>query len=147
MKSDCPECGAPISRENNCSDRFYRFLALEMDDPEYSAVHHLTVAAYMLQHPSRLSLRGWQAMRQLLSLALDQGLNPETLRARIQTKVDSRSRSWSLVKGPQLELPEGFSWSLTILSVDDSVPAQYRLDIERWARQALADTRRILLED
>ena len=33
--------------------------SLEYVDPAYGAVHHLTVAAYMLQHSSQLSREGW----------------------------------------------------------------------------------------
>ena len=139
MQSACPECGAPETADDNCTDRFYRFLAIEMNDPEYGAVHHLTVVAYMLQHPSRLSSRGWQAMWDVLSQALDQELSPQALRARMREEAANQRRTWSLVKGPRLRVPPGFTWTSTILSVDDSTPAQYRRDIERWARQALAD--------
>jgi hypothetical protein len=146
-ESQCPECGAPITEEDNCTDRFYRFLILEFSDPEYGAVHHLTVAAYMLQHPSRLSRKGWQEMRALLSQFLDQGLSPQAQRARMRAEVDSGRRTWSLMKGPRLQLPAGYAWSLTILSVVESDAAQYRLDIERWARQALRDAAGIRLEE
>lgn len=139
MTSYCPDCGAPINEEDSCTNRFYRFLAPELADAEYGVVHHLTVAAYMLQHPNRLSKRGWQAMRELLAQALDPGLTPEALRAKMRSEVDSGRRSWSLVKGPRPQPPAGSTWSLTILSVDETNPAQYRAGIEQWARQALID--------
>jgi hypothetical protein len=146
----CPECGAlsgaPGTEEDSCTDRFHRFLILEFGDPEYGAVHHLTVATYMLQHPSRLSRKGWLEMRALLARFLEEGISPQAMRAEMRAEVDRGQRTWSLVKGPRMELPEGFSWSLTILSVDDRNAAQYRLDVERWARQALADAAAIRVD-
>jgi hypothetical protein len=142
----CPECGAPVTEKYSCTEHFHRFLILEFSDPEYGAVHHLTVAAYMLQHPSRLSRRGWQEMRDLLSRFLDEGITPQAMPADLRAEVDSGQRTWSLVKGPRTELPEGFTWTLTILSVDESGAAQYRLGIERWARQALDDAKTIRID-
>jgi hypothetical protein len=139
----CPECGAPVTEKYSCTEHFHRFLILEFSDPEYGAVHHLTVAAYMLQHPSRLSRSGWLGMRALLSRFLEEGIDPQSVRAEMRAEVDSSQRTWSLVKGPRMELPENFSWSITILSVNESDAAQYRLGIERWARQALNDAAKI----
>ncbi len=48
----CPECGAPDSA---CEARFHELLALEFEEAGYGAVHHLTVATYMLQHSSKLT--------------------------------------------------------------------------------------------
>lgn len=50
MPDTCQECGALCTVENNCVERFQRYMALEMTDAAYGEVHHLTVAAYMLQH-------------------------------------------------------------------------------------------------
>lgn len=53
---NCSECGAA---DNLCKSRFDEFLALEFSDMGYGTVHNLTVAAYMIQHSSKLSLEGW----------------------------------------------------------------------------------------
>ena len=143
MTEFCPECGAIWSEEDNCTARFQRFMALEMTDSAYWAVHHLTVAAYMLQHPRQLSLRGWQEMRNLLKRCVVEGVSPAAIRAQNRKIMDSVKREWSLKKGPRLQLPADFSWTLTILSVDDSTSEQYRQDIERWARQALEEALQI----
>lgn len=143
MTSTCAECGAPWTAEDNCEEQFHRFLVLEFTDPDYGAVHHLTVAAYMLQHPSRLSLKGWQAIRELLGQFVEDGVSPAEVRTRRQKSVDNRHRLWSFKKGPRLQLPSAFAWTQTILSIDDATAAQYRENIEQWARQTLADVARI----
>lgn len=139
MPDRCPECGAPWTAEDNCTTRFHHFMALEMTNADYGVVHHLTVAAYMLQHPSQLSQRGWLEERALLKQFLVDGLSPAAVRAQHRHELDSGKRDWSLKKIPCLELPPTFSWALTILSVDDSTPERYRRDIEIWARQVLQD--------
>lgn len=136
MQEICPECGAAWSAQDNCVERFGRFMGLEMTDPQYGAVHHLTVPAYMLQHPSQLSLRGWEEERNLLRQFLLEGVTPQQVRARGR-QYDSGVRTWSLRKGPRLELPTGFRWTSTIMSVDESSPEQYSQDIQRWARHVL----------
>jgi hypothetical protein len=93
----------------------------------------------MLQHPSQLSSKGWEVIREQLRQFLDEGLRPAEARARVRKNVAFQKRAWSLKKGPRLELPPGFAWTQTIMSVDDATRAQYRQDIEQWARQTLAD--------
>jgi len=140
MNTDCPECGAPLSSEEGCTQRFHHLLALEMTDPEYGVVHHLTVAAYMLQHSGQLSRLGWLSLRDLLTQFLsDESFTPALARARNRKAVDNKNRSWSFTKGERLVLPTGFTWSRTILSVDCTTPVQYRQDIEVWARSVLDD--------
>ena len=143
MTTQCTECGARWAAQDNCTEKFHRFLALEFTDPDYGAVHHLTVPTYMLQHPSRFSLTGWQAMRELLVQFLDDDLSPAAVRARNRESLDSLHRSWSFKKGPRLKTPSTFAWTQTILEVDDTTAAQYCKDIEQWARQTLADTARL----
>lgn len=145
MTSQCAECGASWAPLDNCTERFHHFLALEFTYPDYGAVHHLTVATYMLQHPGQLALKGWQTMRELLRQFLEDDVSPETVRARRRKDVDSQYRSWSFIKGPRLQLPPRFAWSQTILSVDDTTAAEYCQGIEQWARQALADAAQITL--
>lgn len=138
MTTTCPDCNA-----ENCEEQFHRFLALEYTDMRYGAVHHLTVAAYMLQHPARLSRDGWRAMRQTLTDFLIHGENPAERLKQLNKDMDSGARSWSLSKGPRKSLPAQFTWSQTITAVDASDPAQYREDIETWARSVLADASKL----
>ncbi len=130
----CPQC-----RALNYEDTFHRFLAKEYVDAQYGAVHHLTVAAYMLQHPDRLSQDGWRHIRESLRIFLVEGRSPQEHRARIRKQVDSGNRDWSLKKGPRLTLPPDFEWSRTIVTVDDDTAEKYCEHIEAWARAVLAD--------
>ena len=77
-------------------------------------------------------------MRDTLKQFLEHHRSPSEVRAANRQRVSSENRSWSLTKGPRLQLPVGFSWSQTILAVDDTTAAQYCQDIEQWARGVLA---------
>ncbi|CAN5742496.1 hypothetical protein BH23ACT5_BH23ACT5_16360 [soil metagenome] len=59
------ECGKPLEL---CVEAWGECLALEIADVRYWALHHLTVSAFMLQHPRRLSLRGWMEERPMLKV-------------------------------------------------------------------------------
>lgn len=134
----CEQCGAV-----DCEEQFHTFLALEYTDEGYGAVHHLTVPAYMLQHPQQLSADGWRMMRETLRAFLVEGVSPVELRKQARDKMDSGNRSWSVRKGPRMVLPEGYTWSQTINDIDDSTPEQYCRDVERWARSVLTDAEKL----
>lgn len=61
--SQSPECGASNA---SCQARFDEFLVLDFKDARHGAVHHLAVAAYMLQHSSKLTMEGCFFERVLL---------------------------------------------------------------------------------
>lgn len=130
----CQQCGGV-----GCEERFHGFLALEYTDERYGVVHHLTVPAYMLQHPQQLSREAWRMMRETLRTFLVEGVSPAQRRKQVREKVDSGARSWSMRKGPRMMLPEAFAWSETISGVDSSTPEQYCKDVEAWARSVLVD--------
>lgn len=138
MNEPCAQCGSLC-----CEETFHRFLAREYVEAGYGAVHHLTVAAYMLQHPQQLSEEGWRAMRDTLRAFLLEGRSAQEHRALIREHVSSDNRSWSLKNGPRLALPAGFRWTQTIDAVDDAAPARYCRDIEDWARAVLQDAETI----
>lgn len=139
MLTLCPECGAPITADDSCTLRYQRFLVLEFSDARFGAVHHLTVPAYMLQHPSQLSAAGWHAMRQTLSAFLSEGVTPAQMRQHITQSPKAQPPKESLTRGAPFQFQPGFAFTRTILSVDDSSPETYCRDIEAWARQVLAD--------
>ena len=70
----CPECGAIFEETESCYDRFGALMEREFFNADYGRVHDLTVPAYMLQHPSRLSFKGWVEMRRLLHRFIFDGL-------------------------------------------------------------------------
>lgn len=93
----CPDCGAPTADNASCRSLFDELLAHEYVFPTaFGAVHHLTVAAYYLQHPrgfSRAAIRGWRA---IITESLDGTATPAEFlrRARAQphVKVPIRER-------------------------------------------------------
>lgn len=140
--TNCPECGAPRTEDDGCRDRFDRCLVREFTDPAYGTVHHLTVAAFMLQHPSRLSRPGWLAMRDLLGRFLRDGVSPAEVVAagrRDASLVFGAGRSWRLTGGPPVVLPAGFAWTQTIPDTADAPPDAYAAAITGWAEAVLGD--------
>lgn len=128
----CPECGGLFTAEETCTDRYHACMALELTDSAYGAVHHFTVPAYMLQHPSHLSAAGWQAMAQILHEFVVAGVSPARMRQVIQQQQKTQSKSFSLVKGRAAERPS-WTWNKTIMDVHLNDPAGYCADVRAWA--------------
>lgn len=139
MLPACPECGAQATPETNCQSVFDEFLALEFTDPGYGAVHHLTVAAYMLQHSSKLSRAGWLSMRQLLIEFLLENKSPLEVRKQNRSVVDSSNRTWKISTRNNQPVIGKLRWTKTILDVRHETAAQYCADIAAWARASLED--------
>ena len=136
----CPECGAAPAPGESCEERFHRCLALEYEDwAGYGAVHHLTVPAYMLQHPSRYSREGWLEARRLLAAFLA-GESPAEVRKRNRARLEGGRRPWRMSGGEGIARPAGVTWSRTIADVRLDDPAAYRADVAAWARAVLAET-------
>ena len=89
----CPECGAPDSL---CQERFDEFLVLEFTDAGYGAVHHLTVAAFMVQHSSKMTREGWLFERNLLREFLIENKPPAYIRTQNRDVVDSGKRKFKI---------------------------------------------------
>jgi hypothetical protein len=89
---DCPECSATDSL---CKTRFDEFLALEFSDAGYGVVHHLTVAAFMVQHSSRLTRESRLHERELLREFLIENKPPSFIRKQSKDLVDSGTRMFN----------------------------------------------------
>ncbi len=138
--SRCPECGA---REGTCTARFEEFLAREFQDPAYGAVHHLTVAAYMLQHSSHLTREGWLYERELLGDFLVHNKPVEQARAEGEELLDSGKRKFKIKSRDGAPLFPRFKWARTILDVHFDTPSEYCEAVTAWARATLADCEKI----
>jgi hypothetical protein len=90
---NCPECGA---LGDACEARYQACLVKEFTDAQYGAVHHLTVAAYMLQHSSRLTPEGWLYEREILREFLLENKPPAIIRKQHKAAVDSGRRSFKI---------------------------------------------------
>lgn len=132
----CSECGASPNRGKTCTDHYHACLALEYPNPTYGRVHHFTVLAYQLQHPSQLSAVGWQAMQKLLGRFLQESISPEKMR--VQLRKQMQYKSFSMVKGePVPDLT--WKWSKTILDVRQDHAEMYCADVRAWAESVYND--------
>ena len=132
--TDCPECGAA-----DCQARFDEFLALEFSEAGYGAVHHLTVAAYMLQHSSRLTREGWLEMRGLLREFLVENKPPSFIRRQNKDRVDSGKREFKIKSQTGERILSQSTWTKTICDVRAENAEIYCADVTEWARAALDD--------
>ena len=131
---NCPECGAV---ESLCKNRFDEFLVLEFTDAEYGIVHHLTVAAYMLQHSSKLTREGWLHMRELLNEFLVENKSPAFIRKENKDLVDSGKRKFKITSKDGLPVINKSTWVKTILDVRAENAETYCADVTAWAKSAL----------
>ena len=135
---NCPECGS-----EDCQTRFNEFLALEFSDMEYGAVHNLTVATYMLQHSSKLSLEGWLYERDLLREFIVEKKSPSLIRQQVKDSVDSGKRTFKFKSRDGKSVINKTSWTKTILDVRAENAEVYRADVTAWARSVLEDAETI----
>jgi hypothetical protein len=112
----CPDCGAAVADGDTCRAQFDQLLAHEYAFPKaFGAVHHLTVAAYSLQHPrgySRDAIRMW---RVIIGDTLDSGATPADFLQRARAQFGGGVR----VREPGAEPPDEWprSWSMTVADV------------------------------
>jgi uncharacterized protein DUF5946 len=137
---NCPECGAPDSA---CETRFHEFLIKEFEDSDYGAVHHLTVATYMLQHSSKLTREGWLHERELLREFLVEKKPPAFIRKQNKDLVDSGKRKFKIKSRDGLPVINKTTWTKTIMDVRPESAEIYREDVTAWARSALEEAEAI----
>ena len=134
--SNCPECGAA---DNLCQTRFDEFLVLEFTDAGYGAVHHLTVATFMVQHSSKMTREGWMYERELLKEFLIENKPPQLVRKQMKDTVDSGRRKFKIKSTTGLPVIDKTTWTKTILDVRVENAEDYCEDINAWARSVLED--------
>lgn len=137
---NCPECGAP---ETLCRARFDEFLALEFTDANYGAVHHLTVAAYMIQHSSQLTREGWLHERGLLKEFLLEHKTPAFIRKQNKDPLDNSRRTFKIKSRDGKPVINKTSWTKTILDVRAESAEVYCTDVSAWARSVLLDAQEV----
>jgi hypothetical protein len=124
-----------------CKARFEEFLVLEFTDVGYGAVHHLTVATYMLQHSSKLTKEGWLYERDLLREFLVENKPPALIRKQNKDVVDSGKRKFKITSKDGKPIIHESTWVKTILDVRTENAEVYCDDVVAWARSALEDVR------
>ena len=138
----CPECGAPDAL---CQTRFDEFLILEFTDAGYGAVHHLTVAAFMVQHSSKMTREGWLLERGLLREFLVENKSPAYIRKQNKDLVDSGKRTFKIKSKTGVPVINKATWAQTILDVRAGNADVYCEDIINWARSALEEAEAIAI--
>ncbi|HTX90364.1 MAG TPA: DUF5946 family protein [Anaerolineales bacterium] len=133
---NCPECGAP---ESICEARYHECLVKEFSDPGYGAVHHLTVATFMLQHSSKLTKEGWLYERELLRAFLVENKPPEVIRKQNRVAVDSGRRDWKIADRNGTAKIDRTTWTCTVLDVRFGSAEEYCADVKAWAATTLHD--------
>jgi Family of unknown function (DUF5946) len=139
----CPECGAADSA---CETRFHECLAKEFEDPAYGTVHQLTVAAYMLQHSSKLTPEGWLHERELLREFLVEKKPPAFIRNQNKNLVDSGKRAFKIKSKDGKPVINKTTWKKTILDVRIGNADNYCKDVTVWARSVFDGVKNIRLE-
>jgi len=133
---NCPECGA---LDSVCEARFHECLAREFEDPAYGAVHHLTIAAYMLQHSSQLTREGWLHERELLREFLVENKPPAFIRQQNKDLVDSGKRTFKIKSKDGKSVISKSPWTKTILDIRMDNAEDYCIDVTAWAKFVLDD--------
>jgi len=136
----CSECGAP---DNACEARFNECLALEFSDAAYSTVHHLTVAAYLVQHSSKLTREGWLYERNLLKEFLVKNKPPAFIRQQNRDLVDSGKRTFKIKSKDGKPVINMTEWTRTILDIQMEKAETYCVSVMDWAKSVLEDTEKI----
>ena len=131
---NCPECGASGLA---CETRFNEFLVLEFTQAGFGAVHHLTVATYMLQHSSKLTREGWLQMRELLREFLLENKPPAFIRKQNKNYVESGKRSFKIKSKDALPVVHKSKWIKTILDVPYNERDAYCSAVNEWALSTL----------
>ena len=139
---NCPECDATDSL---CRVRFDEFLVLEFTDAGYGAVHHLTVATYMLQHSSKLTREGWLHERELLREFLVENKPPAFIRKQNKDLVDSGKRTFKFKSKDGLPVIHKSTWTKTILDVRTEKAEVYCEGVTAWAKSVLDEAETIAI--
>jgi hypothetical protein len=137
---NCPECGA---MDGLCQTRFDEFLILEFTDPSYGAVHHLTVAAYMVQHSSKMTRESWLFECNLLREFLIENKSPAYIRNQNKDVVDSGKRKFKIKSKTGVPVINKTTWNKTILEVRAENAEVYCEDITAWAKSVLEEAEAI----
>jgi hypothetical protein len=139
---NCPECGAAATL---CKSRFDEFLTLEFTDTGYGVVHHLTVAAYMLQHSSKLTREGWLYERELLREFLVENKSPAFVRKQNRDLVDSSKRDFKIKSKTGQPIIDKTTWTKMILDVRMENAEIYCTDVTEWASAVLKDIEELII--
>ena len=82
-------------------------------------------------------------MRELLTRFLH-GLTPQEARSQYRTAVDSRNRTYSFTRGPNLAGVDAIAWTRTIADVRLDTAEHYCTDVRMWAESIVRDSKELM---
>jgi hypothetical protein len=138
----CSQCGAIYESGDKCDERFSLILSKEFENPEYGAVHHLSVPSYHLQH-NLYSKEGWLVTRSLVYQFINDGLTPEMARRMNRSGLSSSTREFNITRGEKLLGVNDIKWSITIADVRLDSSETYCQDVTKWAASILRDSENV----
>ncbi len=145
MPGVCPQCGAMLNEAASCQEIFDSFLVLEYTDPDYGAVHFLTVACFLIQH-GHYSDEGLAWICRMLQAYLEGGLTDGQLRKLAAKDTDNRTRTWKVNRAASDPPQPKVKWTMTIADVAaNSQDAKgYCESVKKWARITVDEMKPLL---
>jgi hypothetical protein len=140
LTRSCDQCGAVYDEGADCESCFHALLAYENERPAaFGAVHHLTVAAYYLQHPAGYTHESLAHWREIIARTLDGTATVRELRELSGRRFAGSKRA----RAPGASAPDWWPrvWPMTIrdlITPDTSIELDAYVDRARdWAGATL----------
>lgn len=136
----CPECGAEPA---SCEELFHTVLALDHSRrPPWGPLHGVTVACFLLQHPSRLPEAHRPRTWTILRTYVEEGLAATTRLTEQSRHANSHRRGVRPpedVSPPPAPPPTTFPVTIADVALDGTFPAEGYADrVTAWAEATLA---------
>lgn len=136
-KSHCIECGAPLADGTEC--RAYLDEMIKWDFEDFAGVgqiHHLTVLAYNLQHPSVYSKKGLEDAKQFLQEFVIQNASFQEHDERNRRRLSSDVRDWKITGTPEDHGSYAIEphWTMTATDVVSGGLENYVENVHKWSK-------------
>jgi hypothetical protein len=132
----CHQCGGLPMDGKSCREKFEDALALEFGDPViFSAVHHITVICYNIQHPYDFSEEALEWMKSTLRSIIVDELTGADVREQARKKYNGGIKVKSKASSDKMNAK--MNWSMTIMDVRTDNAEVYTKDIKTWAKSIL----------
>ncbi len=140
LTSYCPECGAPLENVSSCRDYLDQMIAWDFQDfAGVGQIHHLTVLAYGLQHPSMYSRKGLEDAKASLKAFLTDPAGFAEHDRQNRQRLGSDVRDWKITGTPEdhgeyIPVP---AWKMTAAEVVREGLPFYVENVKKWAESVL----------
>ncbi|MCE9643052.1 MAG: DUF5946 family protein [Candidatus Andersenbacteria bacterium] len=137
----CVECGAPLDDGKECRDYLHEMITWDFEDFNgVGKIHHLTVLAYNLQHPSLYSRKGLENAKVSLQEFVR---NPSSFREHDELHKESLAsdvRDWKITgtaedRGAYPVKPD---WTILASDVVRGGLGAYVDNVKKWSESVLS---------